>query len=192
MVVHNYHSQALVQTEKVGSHTAVGAFSRIHPAAEIGRGCRIGDHCSIENYVRVGDNVSIGHGTIVRSNVTIEKGVRIGSRVTFIEDISHRAQVGPQESEPTLVREGAQLSDGVMVGRGLTIGHHAWVEPGSFVTKDIPDQAWVSGNPAQQEGWACECGERLDLPVKGEGEATCSCRRTYVLADGQVVESEDV
>ena len=190
MVVHNYHPQALVQADKVGSHTTVLAFTHIYPAAEIGRGCRIGDHCCIENYVRIGDGVCINHGTIVRSHVTIETGVRIGSRVTFLEEISHRAQVGPQKREPTLLREGAQLSDGVLVGRGVTIGRYARVEPGSFVTEDVPDQAWVSGNPAQQEGWACECGERLDLPVKGEGEATCSCGRAYVLADGQVVEAE--
>ena len=192
MTVHHFHQQALVEANSVGSNTSVMAFTRLCPQAEIGRRCQIGNHCCIENHAWIGDDVIINHGTLVASHVRIEKKARLGLRVTFIHEVARRTMIDREQRPPTLIREGAQLGDGVTVRCGVTVGRYAQVAPGSEVTVDVPDFARASGRPARRRGWVCVCGERLKLPRKGDGETTCSCGLTFKLADGQVIGAEGI
>ncbi len=77
------------------------------------------------------------------------------------------------EYRRTLVRRGATLGANCTIVCGVTIGEHAFVGAGAVVNRDVPDYALMLGVPARQAGWMSRYGERLDLPVKGSGEAVC-------------------
>jgi UDP-2-acetamido-3-amino-2,3-dideoxy-glucuronate N-acetyltransferase len=93
--------------------------------------------------------------------------------------------VRKNEYRPTLVRRGATLGANCTVVCGVSIGRHAFVGAGAVVSRDVPDFALVLGVPARQVGWMSRHGERLALPLAGDGEATCPATgERYVLSDG--------
>ena len=77
------------------------------------------------------------------------------------------------EYKETLVKKGATLGANCTIVCGVTIGEYAFVGAGAVITKDVPDYALVAGNPAKQIGWMSEYGERLELPLFGDGTITC-------------------
>ncbi len=123
----------------VGDHTKIGAFVEIQKNARIGKNCKISSHSFICEGVTIEDNVFVGHG------------------VTFINDAYPRAtnSNGELQSEndwkvqPTLVKKGASIGSGATILSNLVIGKNALVGAGSVVTRDVPDNAIVAGNPAK-------------------------------------------
>lgn len=123
----------------VGDHTKIGAFVEIQKNARIGKNCKISSHSFICEGVTIEDNVFVGHG------------------VTFINDAYPRAtnSQGDLQSEkdwkvqPTLVKKGASIGSGATILSNLVIGENALVGAGSVVTRDVPDNAIVAGNPAK-------------------------------------------
>src|SRR5690606_27272497 len=86
------------------------------------------------------------------------------------------------EYRDTLVRRGATLGANCTIVCGVTIGEFAFVGAGAVVNQAVPAYALVVGVPARQIGWMSEFGEQLDLPVQGEGQATCThSSKQYVL-----------
>jgi len=123
---------------EVGDETKIGAFVEIQKNARVGRRCKISSHSFICEGVNIEDNVFIGHG------------------VTFINDTYPRATAngGLQteadwEVEKTRVCEGASIGSGSTILANVTIGENAIVGAGSVVTKDVPANAIVAGNPAK-------------------------------------------
>jgi acetyltransferase-like isoleucine patch superfamily enzyme len=124
---------------EVGDHTKIGAFVEIQRNARIGKNCKISSHSFICEGVTIEDNVFVGHG------------------VTFINDAYPRAtnSEGELQSEkdwkvqPTLVKKGASIGSGATILSNLVIGENALVGAGSVVTRDVPDNAIVAGNPAK-------------------------------------------
>ena len=95
--------------------------------------------------------------------------------------------VRKDEYRRTLVKQGATIGANATIVCGSTVGRHAFVGAGAVVQKDVPDFALVVGVPARQIGWMSRFGERLDLPLTGEGEAVCPhTGDRYCLRDGQV------
>ena len=124
---------------EVGDHTKIGAF------VEIQKNARVGNHCKISSH------------TFICVGVTIEDEVFVGHGVTFINDSYPRAtnpDGGLQTEadwrvERTLVQKGASIGSGSTVLSRVTIGERAIVGAGSVVTKDVPADAIVAGNPAK-------------------------------------------
>jgi len=123
---------------EVGDNTKIGAFVEIQKKATIGRNCKISSH------------------TFVCEGVTIEDDVFVGHSVTFINDSYPRATAGGQlqteadwKVETTVVKRGASIGSGSTILSRVTIGENAIVGAGSVVTKDVPANAIVAGNPAK-------------------------------------------
>jgi acetyltransferase-like isoleucine patch superfamily enzyme len=124
---------------QIGDDTKIGAFVEIQKNATVGKRCKISSHTFICEGVTIEDSVFIGHG------------------VTFINDSYPRATTSTDELqteehwkvEPTLVRRGASIGSGATILSNVVIGEHAIVGAGSLVTRDVPAQAIVAGNPAR-------------------------------------------
>jgi len=124
---------------EIGDETKIGAFVEVQKNAQIGKRCKISSHSFVCEGVVIEDNVFIGHG------------------VTFINDSYPRAtsDEGRLQTEAdwsverTVVKTGASIGSGATILSRLTIGENAIVGAGSTVTKDVPENAIVAGNPAK-------------------------------------------
>ena len=124
---------------EIGDETKIGAFVEIQKNASVGKRCKISSHTFICEGVEIEDNVFIGHG------------------VTFINDSYPRATApsgGLQTEadwkvEKTLIRKGASVGSGSTILSNVTIGENAIVGAGSVVTRDVPANTIVAGNPAK-------------------------------------------
>ena len=124
---------------EVGDNTKIGAFVEIQKNAKIGQNCKISSHTFVCEGVSIEDNVFVGHG------------------VVFINDLFPRATTAQGELqtekdwkvERTLVKKGASIGSGSTILANVVIGENAMVGAGSVVTRDVPDNAVVAGNPAK-------------------------------------------
>jgi acetyltransferase-like isoleucine patch superfamily enzyme len=124
---------------EVGDNTKIGAFVEVQKNATIGKNCKISSH------------------TFVCEGVTIEDDAFIGHSVTFINDSYPRSTTGNGQMqteadwkvERTIVKKGASIGSGSTILANVVIGEKAIVGAGSVVTKDVPANAIVAGNPAK-------------------------------------------
>lgn len=147
------HPQALVETSNVGEGTRVWAFTHVLPGAVIGRECNICDQVFIENEVTVGDRVTVKCGVQLWDGVHLEDDVFIGPNVTFTNDPFPRSKQYPDSYPTTRVCVGASIGANATILPGLTIGEKAMVGAGAVVTRDVPRNAIVVGNPARIAGY---------------------------------------
>lgn len=169
------HPSAFVdEGATVGESTRIWHFVHICSGARIGRGCSLGQNVFVGNVVTIGDNVKIQNNVSVYDNVTLEDDVFCGPSMVFTNVYNPRSAVSRRnEYRETWVKRGATLGANCTIVCGVTIGEYAFVGAGTVVKRDVPDFALVVGVPAQQLGWMSKHGERLDLPVRGDGEASC-------------------
>ena len=169
------HETAIIdQGASIGDDTKIWHWAHVCSGAEIGKNCSLGQNVFVGNKVNIGDNVKIQNNVSVYDNVTLEKGVFCGPSMVFTNVYNPRSLVSRKdEYMDTLVKEGATLGANCTIVCGIKIGKYAFIGAGSVVTKDIPDFALVVGNPAKQIGWMSHFGEKLDLPLTGNGETIC-------------------
>lgn len=181
------HPSAIVDDGAVvGAGTRIWHFSHVCGGARIGAGCSLGQNVYVGNDVVIGNNVKIQNNVSVYDAVTIEDDAFCGPSMVFTNVYNPRSAVARKnEYRPTLVRRGATIGANATVVCGVTIGAHAFVAAGAVVNRDVPDFALMAGVPARQIGWISRHGERLDLPLRGDGCAGCAhSGDTYVVRDG--------
>jgi acetyltransferase-like isoleucine patch superfamily enzyme len=123
----------------IGDNTKIGAFVEIQKNAIIGKNCKISSHTFICEGVYIEDNVFVGH------NVTF-----INDRYPRATNAEGRLQTDDDwEVSPTIVKKGASIGSGATILCNVTIGENAVIGAGSVVTKDVPPNSIVAGNPAR-------------------------------------------
>jgi acetyltransferase-like isoleucine patch superfamily enzyme/dTDP-4-dehydrorhamnose 3,5-epimerase-like enzyme len=147
------HERALCESPHIGKGTRVWAFAHVLPEARIGQDCNICDNVFIENDVHVGDRVTIKCGVQLWDGVTVENDVFIGPNATFTNDIFPRSKKFPEKFARTIIRHGASIGANATILPGITIGQGAMVGAGAVVTRSIPPNAIVVGNPAKIVGY---------------------------------------
>jgi acetyltransferase-like isoleucine patch superfamily enzyme len=123
---------------EINDDTKIGAFVEVQKNAKIGKNCKISSHTFICEGVTIEDNVFIGH-SVVFINDTYPRAINANGRLQTEED---------WEVEPILVKKGASIGSNSTILSNVTIGENAIVGGGSVVTKDVPPNAIVAGNPA--------------------------------------------
>ncbi len=169
------HPSAIVdEGAQIGDGSRVWHFAHVCGGARIGDGVSLGQNVFVGNKVIVGDRCKIQNNVSVYDNVTLEEGVFCGPSMVFTNVYNPRALIERKsEYRDTLVKRGATLGANCTVVCGVTIGEFAFVGAGAVVTKDVLPHALIVGVPGRQIGWMSEFGEQLNLPVSGDGEATC-------------------
>src|SRR5438874_3638441 len=203
------HPTAIIEDEvTLGHGTSVWDNVHIRHGARLGEQCLVGGKSLIAYDVSIGNRVKINSAAYICNGVTIEDGVMISAGVIFTNDRFPRAATNdllklrpstPDEHTlPTLVREGATIGAGAIIGCDLQIGRFAMVGMGAVVTRSVPDFHLVIGNPARSIGCVCRCGEPLlkwdnikwdnvssDQPL---GVRCASCGWEYEIVERRVME----
>ena len=141
---------------RLGRNVQIYAFVNLY-GCEIGDETRIGTFVEVQKGAKIGPRCKISSHTFICEGVTIESEVFIGHGVTFINDRYPRATSasGQPQTEAdwsvqnTLVKKGASIGSGATLLGGVTIGEKAIIGAGSVVTKDVPPNTVVAGNPAR-------------------------------------------
>jgi acetyltransferase-like isoleucine patch superfamily enzyme len=143
------HSHALCETSQIGRGTRIWAFTHVLPQAKIGEDCNVCDHVFIENDVVIGDRVTIKCGVQIWDGISIADDVFIGPNATFTNDRFPRSKVYPESFDRTVICKGASLGANCTILPGITIGENAMIGAGAVVTRSVPANVTVVGNPAR-------------------------------------------
>ena len=183
------HETAIIdEGAQIGEDTRVWHWVHVCGKAVIGSKCSLGQNVFVGNKVIIGNNVKVQNNVSVYDNVTLEDDVFCGPSMVFTNVYNPRSAVTRKdEYRDTLVKRGATLGANCTIVCGVTIGEYAFVGAGSVINKDVPAFALMVGVPARQIGWMSRYGERIDLPVAGDGDYTCpNTSDVYVLKSGLV------
>ncbi len=199
------HPTAIVEDNvRLGDETSVWDNAHIRHDTVLGEQCLVGGKALIAYDVRIGHRVKINSNAYVCNGVTLEDGVMVSAGTIFTNDRFPRAtdpdltrlrSSDPDEQTlPTVVREGATIGAGCLIGCDLTIGRFAMIGMGSVVTRSVPDFCLAVGNPARVVGVVCRCGQPVQrFPPDHEPEpveVVCGCGRSYSIHGCTVREHE--
>jgi UDP-2-acetamido-3-amino-2,3-dideoxy-glucuronate N-acetyltransferase len=186
------HPSAIVDDgARIGEGTRIWHFVHVCAGAQIGEHCSLGQNVFVGNRVSIGNHCKIQNNVSVYDNVILEDGVFCGPSMVFTNVINPRSFINRKDEYlTTRVCRGATLGANCTIVCGVTVGRFAFVGAGAVVTRDVPDYALVVGVPGRQVGWMSEYGERMDLPLKGEGRWICPHTGTVYVLEGEQVRCE--
>ena len=152
---------------KIGKGTKIWHQAQVRENVKIGKNCNIGKGVYIDKGVKIGNNVKIQNYVSVYYGVIIEDDAFIGPSVTFTNDKYPRSWIWDESRVcKTYIKKGASIGANATVVCDVTVGEYAMIGAGSVVTRDVPRQGLVQGNPAKLIGFVCVCGKRLDKDMK--------------------------
>jgi acetyltransferase-like isoleucine patch superfamily enzyme len=148
--------QLIASDVKLGRNVRISEFVNLY-GCEIGDETKIGAFVEVQKGAKIGPRCKISSHTFICEGVTIEKGVFVGHNVTFINDRYPRATTANGQlkteadwhCERTFIKRGASIGSSATLLGGITVGENAIVGAGSVVTRDVPANAIVAGNPAK-------------------------------------------
>jgi UDP-2-acetamido-3-amino-2,3-dideoxy-glucuronate N-acetyltransferase len=198
------HPTAIIEDGvQIGSDTSIWDHVHIRHSTRIGEQCIIGEKTYVAYGVHIGNRVKINAFVYICTAVTIEDGVMISAGTVFTNDrfprattsdLKHLRDSEPDEHTlPILVREGATVGAGSIIGNNLVIGRFSMIGMGSVVTKTVPDFHLAIGHPAVSVGCVCRCGHIL-VRFNQQGQtdlewAKCAdCGLEYTITDRLVKE----
>jgi UDP-2-acetamido-3-amino-2,3-dideoxy-glucuronate N-acetyltransferase len=153
MTIPFIHALADVHSTAIGAGTRIWQFVIVVAGAKIGADCNICSHCLIENDVLIGDRVTVKSGVQLWDGLRVGDDVFIGPNASFANDRFPRSKKTPEKFLQTVLGAGASIGAGATILPGLTIGSNSMVAAGAVVTRSVPPNAIVVGNPAKIVGY---------------------------------------
>jgi len=187
------HQTAIIDAgAQIGEGCRIWHWVHVCSGAVIGEKCSLGQNVYIGNHVNIGNNVKIQNNVSVYDNVILEDDVFCGPSMVFTNVYNPRSAVARKdEYRDTLVKRGATLGANCTIVCGVIIGEYAFVGAGTVINKNVPPFALMVGVPARQIGWMTRFGERMNLPLQGDGIYTCPhTNDKYLLKDSRVTLAE--
>ena len=174
------HEKAICESDHIGENTRIWAFAHILPNAVIGSDCNICDGVFIENDVHIGNRVTVKCGVQLWDGLTVADDVFIGPNATFINDHFPRSKIYPKQFDKTVIHKGASIGANATILPGLEIGSGAMIGAGAVVTRTVPPNAIVVGNPARITGYV---GTRNTVSAAPTARATGHHREQITPSD---------
>ncbi len=150
---------------EIGEGTNIWHYAHVREKASLGKNCNLGKDVYIDTEVEIGDNVKIQNGVSVYQGVTVGDDVFLGPHMTFTNDVYPRAE-GEWNIEETEVKKGVSIGAHATILSGLVLNEYCMVGAGAVVTKDVPANTIVYGNPAVVKGFVCDCGKKFESAEK--------------------------
>ena len=154
----------------IGEGTKIWHFSHVQSGSVIGENCTLGQNVNVANNVVIGSYVKIQNNVSIYEGVELKDFVFCGPSMVFTNIKIPRSEFPQRGSEyysKTLVKKSASIGANATIVCGVTIGEYALIGSGAVVTKDVPDNALIIGNPGKAVGWVDEKGNRLEFNEKG-------------------------
>lgn len=159
---HYIHPAALCETDTIGEGTRIWAFAHLLPGSRVGRNCNICDGVFIEGGVVIGDRVTVKCGVQLWDGVTLGDDVFVGPNATFTNDLFPRSRQHPAEYVKTVVENGASIGANATILAGVRIGRGAMIGAGAVVTRSVPPNAIITGNPGRIKGYVTTSANKVD------------------------------
>ena len=171
---------------RIGAGTKIWHFSHIMHGCVIGENCNIGQNVVVSPDVVLGNHIKVQNNVSIYTGVTCEDDVFLGPSCVFTNVVNPRSAIKRSgQYAKTHVKKGATIGANATILCGHVIGQYAFIGAGAVVTKDVPDYALVTGNPARQSGWVSEYGHKLHFD--SVHLAVCpESRQEYLLKNEQV------
>lgn len=169
------HETAIVDDgAEIGKDSKVWHWAHICGGAKIGERCVFGQNVFVGNRVTIGNNCKIQNNVSIYDNVHLEADVFCGPSMVFTNVVNPRSEIiRKDEYLDTRVKHGASIGANATIVCGATLGEYCFIAAGAVITKDVKPFALMAGVPAKQIGWMSRFGERVELPLKGDGQWIC-------------------
>lgn len=159
------HETAIVDPgAKIGNNTKIWHFTHVMPTANIGENVSIGQNCFIGDNVKIGNNVKIQNNVSLYDGIVVSDDVFIGPSAVFTNVIRPRSEYPTNKKySKTYLEKGVTIGANSTIVCGVTLEEYCFIGSGTVITKNIPNNALVVGNPGRIIGWVGESGEKLEI-----------------------------
>lgn len=174
MAFYKHETAIIDEGASIGEGSKVWHWVHICGKAVIGESCSLGQNVFVGNHVTLGRNCKVQNNVSIYDNVHLEDDVFCGPSMVFTNVVNPRsAVIRKNEYLSTHVRRGATIGANATIVCGATLGEYCFIAAGAVITKDVKPFALMAGVPARQIGWMSRFGERIELPLEGQGEFKC-------------------